>query len=166
MNNISLFRKSVQTFAASEKQLKTRMKAVYNIGKITKAMKMVAASKMRHDVKRMAEGQNFGVNTVNQIMNNEGYLQKKKTSTNVVKTLVVPISSDKGLCGGVNSNIVRNTKELIGNNRDKFKIFSIGDKGSQGLARPYPDLLEFACTELSAPMNFTLASAIANKVYL
>jgi hypothetical protein len=56
MNNISLFRKSVQTFAASEKQLKTRMKAVYNIGKITKAMKMVAASKMRHDVKRMAEG--------------------------------------------------------------------------------------------------------------
>ncbi len=106
------------------------MKAVYNIGKITKAMKMVAASKMRHDVKRMAEGQNFGVNTVNQIMNNEGYLQKKKTSTNVVKTLVVPISSDKGLCGGVNSNIVRNTKELIANNRDKFKIFSIGDKGS------------------------------------
>ena len=48
----------------------------------------------------------------------------------MVKTLVVPISSDKGLCGGVNSNIVRNTKELIANNRDKFKIFSIGDKGS------------------------------------
>ena len=38
------------SFAQSEKQLKLRMKAVENIGKITKAMKMVAASKMRHDV--------------------------------------------------------------------------------------------------------------------
>jgi F-type H+-transporting ATPase subunit gamma len=43
-------------FAVGEKQLKLRMKAVENIGKITKAMKMVAASKMRHDVKRMNEG--------------------------------------------------------------------------------------------------------------
>lgn len=70
----SIFGKSKCGFAAGEKQLKMRMKAVYNIGKITKAMKMVAASKMRHDVRRMNEGAQFGVNTVQKIMANEGYL--------------------------------------------------------------------------------------------
>lgn len=140
------------------------MKAVENIGKITKAMKMVAASKMRHDVRRMNEGQHFGVNTVQTIMANEGYLQKKKQPVQVTKTLVVPVSSDKGLCGGVNSSIIRNVKLIIGEEREKFRIFSIGDKGTAGLTRPYPDLVENAVTELSTPMNFTLASAISHQV--
>ena len=99
-------------------------------------------------------------------MSNEGYLQKKKVPVNITKTLLVPISTDKGLCGGVNSNIIRNCKEIIGTSKDHFKIFSIGDKGTQGLTRPYPDILEDAVTELSTPMNFTLASAIAHKVFI
>lgn len=139
------------------------MKAVENIGKITKAMKMVAASKMRHDVRRMQNGAAFGSNTVQKIMENESYLQKKKTAVVVNKTLLMPISSDKGLCGGVNSNIVRTCKEIVGSQRDKYKIFSIGDKGTSGLARPFPDLLQQAVTELSTPVNFTLVSAIAHQ---
>jgi F-type H+-transporting ATPase subunit gamma len=97
-------------------------------------------------------------------MSNEGYLQKKKQPIVVNKTLVVPISSDKGLCGGVNSSVIRVTKEVIGQSRDKFRIFSIGDKGTNGLIRPFPDLVDHAVTELSTPMNFTLASSIAHQV--
>jgi F-type H+-transporting ATPase subunit gamma len=59
----------------------------------------------------------------------------------VNKTLLVPISSDKGLCGGVNSAIIRTCKEIVGSSRDNFKIFSVGDKGTNGLSRPFPDLL-------------------------
>jgi len=95
-------------------------------------------------------------------MENESYLQKKKTSLVVNKTLLVPISSDKGLCGGVNSSIVRTCKEIVGTSRENFRIFSIGDKGTSGLARPFPDLLVSAVTELSTPVNFTLVSSIAH----
>ena len=51
-----------RTFSANEKIVKERMKAVSNIGKITKAMKMVASSKMRMDLKRLMGGKDFGVN--------------------------------------------------------------------------------------------------------
>jgi len=47
---------SQRDFAVSEKTLMIRIKAVKNIGKITKAMKMVAASKMRGDLERLANG--------------------------------------------------------------------------------------------------------------
>jgi len=57
----------------------------------------------------------------------------------------VPITSDKGLCGAVNSSIVRDVKKsLIGKNRSKVTIFSIGDKGSTGMIRPFPDCLKFS----------------------
>jgi len=47
---------SQRDFAVSEKTLMLRIKAVRNIGKITKAMKMVAASKMRGDLERLSNG--------------------------------------------------------------------------------------------------------------
>jgi len=51
-----------------------RMKAVSSISKITKAMKMVAAAKMRIDLTRLDKGKNFGVSTVNTVFANETYL--------------------------------------------------------------------------------------------
>ena len=53
------------------------MKTVGSIRKITKAMKMVAASKMRGELVRLEKGKKFGVNTVSAIFANETYLQKK-----------------------------------------------------------------------------------------
>lgn len=49
-NGNSLFKTTLNNFSGAEKLIKTRMKAVGNIGKITKAMKMVASSKMRADI--------------------------------------------------------------------------------------------------------------------
>lgn len=49
-----------RSFAVNEKQIKARSKAVGSIAKITKAMKMVAASKMRGDLKRLEDGKRFG----------------------------------------------------------------------------------------------------------
>ena len=51
-------------FGASEKELKQRMKTVNNIKKITKAMKMVATSKMKADLLRLENGKRFGVNAL------------------------------------------------------------------------------------------------------
>ena len=56
-----------RSFAVSEKELKARMKTVNNIRKITKAMKMVATSKMKADLTRLNNGKNFGLNAVEHI---------------------------------------------------------------------------------------------------
>lgn len=91
----------------SLKLIKIRMKAVESIKKITKAMKMVAASKMKQDVGRLEKAKFFGVGSIDKIIAAETYLHKKKAPVSVKKTMLVPVTSDKGLCGGTNSNIVR-----------------------------------------------------------
>jgi F-type H+-transporting ATPase subunit gamma len=53
-----------RALAMSEKERKARMKTVNNIKKITKAMKMVATSKMKADLTRLQNGKNFGSNAV------------------------------------------------------------------------------------------------------
>lgn len=58
-------------FAVSEKALRTRMKSVNSIRKITKAMKMVSASKMKQDLRRLADGKDYGVNAVDMIFKSD-----------------------------------------------------------------------------------------------
>lgn len=80
---------------------------------------------------------------------NESYLQKKNITPNVKKILLVPMTGDKGLCGGCNSSIVRAVKEIVNKTqRDKYQIYSIGLKGTNGLVRPFPDLLVKSITEI------------------
>ena len=165
--------KSLQTmpmhynFGANMKALKLRMKAVENIKKITKAMKMVAASKMRLDIQRMQKGQHFGVNAVQTMLANETYLQKKKTAAPVAKkSLLVPLTSDRGLCGGVNSTVLREIKALLKKNRDAYRILAIGEKGISALLRPFPDILIKSFSNFKSPLNFNVASAMAYQMIL
>lgn len=148
----------------SLKLIKIRMKAVESIKKITKAMKMVAASKMKQDVGRLEKARSFGVGSIDKIMASENYMHKKKTPVSVKKTLLVPLSTDKGLCGGTNSNIVREVKNMVKADRSAFKVFVIGDKGSIALSRPLPDIMEHAVTHMTTPMNFPTAGAIATQI--
>ena len=60
-----------RNFAASEKQLKIRMKSVGSIKKITKAMKMVSASKMKGDLRRLDAGKHFGCDAVDMIFKSD-----------------------------------------------------------------------------------------------
>jgi F-type H+-transporting ATPase subunit gamma len=117
-------------------------------------MKMVAASKMKQDVARLERAKTFGVATVQRIIDNETYLAKKKANFTAKKYLLVPITTDKGLCGGVNSNIIREVKAMVKADRSAYKIFVVGDKGSVALSRPMADLLDSAITHTITPMNF------------
>jgi len=101
-------------FAVSEKQLKIRMKSVGPIGKITKAMKMVSASKMKGDLKRLHAGKEFGLNAVDMIFKSDLYMQRKMPGDVADPvTVMVPITSDKGLCGAVNSSVVKSIKMSV-----------------------------------------------------
>jgi len=154
------------TFAVNEKIIKLRMKSVSSIQKITKAMKMVAASKMKADLVRLEAGKEFGIRTVQNIFANESYLQKKKSELPAAKrTLVVPITSDRGLCGGVNSGIVREVKAMVKENgRAGYRIFVIGEKGTSALLRPFPDIFISSISDCSYPINFTITSSIAHQL--
>lgn len=117
-------------------------------------MKMVAAAKMKADVGRLERAKTFGVGSVQRLLNNETYLAKKKANFTAKKWLLVPITSDKGLCGGVNSNILREVKAMVKADRNAYKVFVVGDKGSVALSRPMADILEHAITNVVTPMNF------------
>lgn len=114
------------------KTIGLRRKSVSSIKKITKAMKMVAASKMRGELVRLEAGKNFGYNSVDMMFKSDAYLQRKAPSLDVhdAAEFIVPLTSDRGLCGGINSNIVREIKSYVKDkNRSKMRIFPIGEKG-------------------------------------
>jgi len=85
----------VHNFATNEKAVKLRMKAVDSIRKITKAMKMVASSKMRMDMQRLNGGKDFGMNFMQKIFQNDAYVQAKTTPFVPKKILAVPITTDR-----------------------------------------------------------------------
>lgn len=153
--SLSLTAPIQRNFGVNEKAIKIRMKAVGSIEKITKAMKMVASSKMRAEANRLMAGKNFGVNMVPAILQNDEYHKVKIGEFNPQKVLMIPITTDRGLCGGINSNLLRELRNVVSHSdRSRFNIISIGEKGAQALSRPYPDILKESVNELFQPANF------------
>lgn len=150
--------------AANEKVLKARIKSVSSIGKITKAMKMVAAAKMRTEISRLMAGGNFGYNMAPNWFKGDETARKFLPDVSDCKTLLVPFTSDRGLCGGVNSGIIREIKAIAGKKREKYTIFAIGEKGTLALIRPFPDILYRSITNILTPISFTTAAAIAQAL--
>ena len=139
------------------------MKSVNSIRKITKAMKMVSASKMKQDLLRLEKGKNYGVNAVDMIFKSDQFMQRKMgNEPNDPAIVLVPLTSDKGLCGAVNSSIVRDVKKMAPHlNRAKTQIFSVGEKGSVGFVRPFPDMLKTSISQIGAPYNYPTVMAMA-----
>lgn len=155
-------------FGANIKALKERMKAVSNIKKITAAMKMVASSKMKADLTRLMKGKNFGVNVIPTVFAMDPLAARKSADISERFSqgpkLLVPITSDKGLCGAVNSNLIRELKDVVASNRSNWSIICIGDKGTQGLVRPYPDLLKMSINDLASPLNYYNVMAVTDQI--
>ena len=97
---------------ASGKEIRTKIKSVQNTQKITRAMEMVAASKMRKAQERMRAARPYG----EKIRNVAAHLSHAHTeykhsfliAREAVKRVgVIMVTSDKGLCGGLNTNVIR-----------------------------------------------------------
>lgn len=78
----------------------------------------------------------------------------------------VPITSDRGLCGGINSNIVKEIKSKVQQNpnRQNISIVTIGEKGTSALLRPFPDLVKFAVSDVNTPLNYPTVCSIATQI--
>tara|TARA_Y100000590_G_scaffold145170_1_gene166880 strand:+ start:186 stop:1064 length:879 start_codon:yes stop_codon:yes gene_type:complete len=127
--------------------LKKRISSVKSTQKITKAMKMVAAAKLRRAQESAEKGRPFSEKMNNIILNLSSTISDKKNSSKfLVGTgkddvhLCVVITADRGLCGGFNTNICKKAKndfETILKQGKKLKIFTVGSKGHDQLKRAY-----------------------------
>jgi len=127
--------------------LKKRISSVKSTQKITKAMKMVAAAKLRRAQESAEKGRPFSEKMNNIILNLSNSISDKENASKfLVGTgkenvhLCVVITADRGLCGGFNTNICRKAKnyfEKILKEGKTLKIFTVGSKGYDQLKRSY-----------------------------
>ena len=132
---------------ASLDDLKKRISSVKSTQKITKAMKMVAAAKLRRAQESAEKGRPFSEKMNNIILNLSSSISDKENASKfLVGTgksdvhLCVVITADRGLCGGFNTNICRRAKndfEEILKKGKTLKIFTVGSKGYEQLKRTY-----------------------------
>ena len=122
---------------ASSKEIRGKIKSVENTKKITKAMEMVAASKMRKAQERMRSARPYSEKIGNIAANlaaaNPEYKHPFLVSNDQAKVAgFVVVTTDKGLCGGLNTNLLRATtaklKELETAGQ-KAEVVAIGNKG-------------------------------------
>jgi F-type H+-transporting ATPase subunit gamma len=119
------------------KEIRTKIKSVQNTRKITKAMEMVAASKMRKAQQRMRAARPYAEKIRNVAAHmshaNPEYRHPFLVERDSVKRVgIIVVTSDKGLCGGLNTNVLRmalaKMREWEGQG-ETFEVCAIGNKG-------------------------------------
>jgi F-type H+-transporting ATPase subunit gamma len=119
------------------KEIRTKIKSVQNTRKITKAMEMVAASKMRKAQERMRAARPYGEKIRNVAAHishaNPEYRHPFLVERDTVKRVgIIVVTTDKGLCGGLNTNVLRlalNQMKEWEAQGEQFDVCCIGNKG-------------------------------------
>ncbi|MCP4637628.1 MAG: F0F1 ATP synthase subunit gamma [Methyloversatilis sp.] len=124
---------------ASGKEIRSKIKSVQNTKKITKAMEMVAASKMRKAQDRMRAARPYA-ETIRRLAANlsaatiSDYKHPFLATVGQIKRVgVIVVTTDKGLCGGMNTNVLRLAtnamKEWEAKGATEIRVAAIGNKG-------------------------------------
>ena len=127
--------------------LKKRIKSVKSTQKITKAMKMVAAAKLRKAQENAEKGRPYSEKMQNIILNLTKSINDPQNAPKLLvgtgedkKYLCVVLTADRGLCGGFNSSICKlaknNFKKILGEGKT-LKIITVGSKGLDQIKREY-----------------------------
>ena len=150
---------------AGTKEIKRRIKSIRSTKKITKAMEMVAASKMKRAVSstlasRLYAGYSWEILTsIAQNIESADFKHLLFEPRKVENILLVLITSNRGLCGAYNAQVIKKTITLLKseNHGAKIDIISVGKKGDSGMRRLGKNILA-SFTEL--PDNITLADVL------
>ena len=127
--------------------LKKRIKSVKSTQKITKAMKMVAAAKLRKAQESAEKGRPYSQKMQNIILNLTKAINDPQNAPKLLvgtgedkKYLCVVLTADRGLCGGFNSNICKlaktNFKKILSEGKE-LNIITVGSKGHDQIKREY-----------------------------
>ena len=160
---------------ASLDDLKKRIASVKSTQKITKAMKMVAAAKLKRAQDSAEKGRPYSEKMNNIILNlSEGISDKENAPKLLSGTgkdqihLCVVMTSDRGLCGGFNSNIIKKAKSYfskLSSEGKELKIITVGSKGNDQLKRIFGDkIIENISFKNSKNANFFDAEKVSKII--
>jgi len=160
---------------ASLDDLKKRISSVKSTQKITKAMKMVAASKLRRAQESAEKGRPYSDKINNIILNLSNSITDKENSPKLLvgsgedKThLCIVMTSDRGLCGGFNTNIIKKAKSYFQKKLNEgkiLKIITVGSKGYDQLKRSYKDnIVEKISFKESKHANYVDADKVGRVI--
>ncbi|KGQ81475.1 ATP synthase F1, gamma subunit [Candida albicans SC5314] len=170
-----MFRSGVSTAAnavrvsarnyATLREIEMRLKSIKNIEKITNTMKIVASTRLSKAQKAMASSRVFNETDKEFLSNAEPKPIEEEASKSDDKTLLIVVSSDKGLCGSIHSQVSKaarkRTEELNGN----VDIVCIGDKVKAQILRTYADKVKLAFNGVGKEEpNFTEVALIADEI--
>ena len=131
----------------SVRDIRRRIRSVDNTSKVTNAMSLIAASKMRRAQNSVLEGRPYSVkiqeviaHLAAQPMDDESSSQPLLASRPVEKSTVLMISPDRGLCGGLNANLNRQVGQFMLEQQAPVEAIAVGRKGRDFMARTNQDL--------------------------
>lgn len=152
---------------ASMRDIKRRKGSIQSTQQITKAMKLVSTVKLQKARTRAEQTNpytNYMYQTVTSMLAKSGTVDhpylKKSDST---KKAVVVITSNRGLAGGYNSNVVKLVTECEDFVKEDLDIYAIGNKGKEALERKGYHIKEDAADIIESP-SYTDAAALCKKV--
>tara|TARA_B100001093_G_scaffold509986_1_gene575018 strand:+ start:200 stop:1078 length:879 start_codon:yes stop_codon:yes gene_type:complete len=155
--------------------LKKRIKSVKSTQKITKAMKMVAAAKLRKAQENAEKGRPYSQKMQNIILNLTNSINDPQNAPKLLvgngndrTYLCLLLTADRGLCGGFNSNICKLAKtkfKKILDEGKKLKIITVGSKGLDQIRREYGKYVikKFSFKD-KKQITFTEAEIIGNEI--
>ncbi len=160
---------------ASLDDLKKRIMSVKSTQKITKAMKMVAAAKLKRAQESAEKGRPYSEKMNNIILNLSLGIADKESAPKLLSGsgknqihLCVVMTSDRGLCGGFNANIIKKAKNYFSDvtkEGKEIKIITVGSKGNDQLKRLYGDkIIENISFKESKNANFFDAEKVGKII--
>ena len=160
---------------ASLDDLKKRIASVKSTQKITKAMKMVAAAKLKRAQDSAEKGRPYSEKMNNIILNLSEGISDKENAPKLLSGagkdqihLCVVMTSDRGLCGGFNSNIIKKAKSYfsrLSSEGKELKIITVGSKGNDQLKRVFGDkIIENISFKNSKNANFFDAEKVSKII--
>ncbi|MDB3970943.1 F0F1 ATP synthase subunit gamma [Candidatus Pelagibacter sp.] len=155
--------------------LKKRIASVKSTQKITKAMKMVAAAKLRRAQENAEKGRPYSEKMNNIILNLSSGISDKENAPKLLSGtgedkvhLCIVLTSDRGLCGGFNTNIIKKAKAYFQKISDEgkiLKIITVGSKGYDQLKRVYKDdIVERISFKDSKTINYLDAEKVGKMI--
>ena len=155
--------------------LRKRIKSVKSTQKITKAMKMVAAAKLRKAQENAEKGRPYSEKMNNIILNLSNSITDKENAPKLLVGtgnekihLCIMLTADRGLCGGFNTNIVKKAKsffEKIKSEGKNLKIITVGSKGYDQIKRAYGNqIIEKISFKDSKAANYLDAEIVGKKI--
>lgn len=136
-----------------------RLKSIKNIEKITNTMKIVASTRLNKAQRAMQASRVFNESDA------EFFKNAEVEEPTDVKTLLIVISSDKGLCGSIHTQLAKAARRKITEYGGNVDVITIGDKSRAQLARTHGDKLVLAFNGVGkAEPTFHEASLIADEI--